>query len=268
MRRAFTLLEILTVIGIIGIVTATCVVGLGTGKEAARMKGASRDVFAAMRQARSIALVTKEPAIVTYSTVKRGEAFCGKVEIHSAKLLETRHGKAWTISGEEVELDPEAEETTTSLTKDGKSVVDAETKEDGSDFGESLADVLFAPIADEVMEGICLKVTFDDSSLDDDPESDRQKAKISVFSNADYLLGRFSDAREREKAESAASDEQTAETPADETQKAVSLTWEANGRCSRPHRVWIYREGTDPKEGVSVKVDRFGAAKILAAGED
>ena len=53
----------------------------------------------------------------------------------------------------------------------------------------------------------------------------------------------------------------------DEDQEPVSLVWEANGRCD-PHRVWVYLDGKKPESGLCIKVDRFGAAKILSGEEE
>ena len=66
-RRAFTLIELLVIIAVIGIMTTTAVLSVVSGQRAVRVKGATRDVFAAIRHARSTALVTQQPAIITYS---------------------------------------------------------------------------------------------------------------------------------------------------------------------------------------------------------
>lgn len=50
-------------------------------------------------------------------------------------------------------------------------------------------------------------------------------------------------------------------------QEPVSIVWEVNGR-TEPHQVWIYRDGSTPEKGLSIKVDRFGGAKVLGLGED
>ena len=54
---------------------------------------------------------------------------------------------------------------------------------------------------------------------------------------------------------------------ADEGQEPVSIVWEANGRCD-PHRVWVYLDGSTPDKGLCIKVDRFGAAKVVSDDED
>ena len=52
--------------------------------------------------------------------------------------------------------------------------------------------------------------------------------------------------------------------PAEEDfQEPVSIVWETNGRVE-PHQVWIYPDGAKPEDGLSIKVDAFGGAKVLA----
>ena len=55
--------------------------------------------------------------------------------------------------------------------------------------------------------------------------------------------------------------------PKAEDQGPVSVVWEANGRCD-PHRVWVYLDGSTPDKGLCIKVDRFGATKIVSADDD
>ena len=64
MRRAFTLIELLVIIGIMGLMVTVGIVNVRSGQGAARTRGAARDVYAAIRHARSTALVTMQPAIV------------------------------------------------------------------------------------------------------------------------------------------------------------------------------------------------------------
>ena len=52
-----------------------------------------------------------------------------------------------------------------------------------------------------------------------------------------------------------------------ELQEPVSVVWEVNGRVD-PHQVWIYPSGTPPDKGLSIKIDRFGAAKVVGDGGD
>ena len=293
MRKGFTLIEILTVVAIIGVVTGATVLGLSAGTSASKLRGAARDVFAAVRLARSEALVTGKPCVITYSTVRVDGEPCAKVDIVGAKLLGSSSVlTAQTISGETVRLDglpiEEERESRTSRAKgqhrtrsgsilrsadDGKSDATTEEETESAGEGESLEEILFAPISEDVVRGVCLKVTMGDDELDVDETEEKAKTKISVFSNVDYLIDRYKDAKreseEKEKAEKAAADDAGPSTvdSEDELQAPVSVGWEVNGQV-KPHRLWIYLQGEKPESGISIKIDRFGAAKVLSANEE
>ena len=62
----------------------------------------------------------------------------------------------------------------------------------------------------------------------------------------------------------AANDSKSAQPEAEEK----SLAWQVNGRCD-PHTIYIYAPGEDWREtDWRIRVDRFGAVKVLAKGED
>jgi hypothetical protein len=104
----------------------------------------------------------------------------------------------------------------------------------------------------------------DGDELEVGQDSARARPKISVFSNVDYLIGRFNDARrkaaENDAAAEAASEPQVVSEADD--QEEVSFVWEVNGR-TEPHKVWIYPDGSTPEKGLCIRVDRFGGAKVL-----
>jgi hypothetical protein len=234
------------------------IVNVRSGRSAARTRGAARDIFAAIRHARSTALVTMQPAVVTYSCVMEDDEPVAKIEIHSARILnvESDSGIVQTLSGEPVENGEKAGPAKGGE-KAGPDV--AEEKQ-----GETLEDILFAPISAEIVKGMRLKVAMgdDDAGLDG---AGQKKPKVSVFSNVDYLIGKFRDSRrpEKQKEPSADADAGKDAQPADQDlQKEVSVAWETNGRTD-PHRLWIYPDGSVPEKGLLIKVDRFGGVKVL-----
>ena len=102
MRRAFTLIEIIVVVAILAIMATAAVVGVRSGQDAARVKGATRDIMAAIRHARSMALVMMQPAIITYSTERDGDDVCAKITVDGAKLMSSGSSDTvQTLSGEE-----------------------------------------------------------------------------------------------------------------------------------------------------------------------
>lgn len=256
-RAAFTLIELLVIIAIIGIMVSVSVANVRAGQDLARIKSATRDVFATIRHARAVALVTQKPAIITYSTEMLDGEVRAKVEITSAELIKSKsRGRVVTLSGE---------------------VVSAGDGGDGGEGnGNTVEEVLFAPVSEEVMEGMRIKVTRGDEQLEATGTEEAAKSKISVFSNVDFLLGGYRDAKAKE-AESRKAETEAAAAGADKTAEAkpepeamgepVSVVWEVNGR-TEPHQVWIYPDGSAPEKGLSIKIDRFGGAKILGTGED
>lgn len=255
MRRAFTLIELLVIVAIIGIMVATSVVNIGAGQRAARIRGATRDIFAVIRHARSTALVTQQPSVITYSTVTVDDEVCAKVEINAAKILNADTvQRASTLSGETVSL----------FGDEGP---------DGDSGGLTVEDVLFAPISTDVVRGIRIKVLKDGEQLEYADDEAKARPKISVFSNVDYLIGKLKDAKAKEAEAKAKETEESGlsasqPTPDSSDQEPVSVVWEVNGR-TEPHKVWVFPDGSSPEKGLCISIDRFGAAKVLGGdGEE
>lgn len=244
------MIELLTIIAIMAAMVAVSVVSVRAGQTAARTRGAARDIFAMIRHARSSALITQQPAIITYSTEQVDGEVCAKVMVTGAKLIDNGAGKgAVTLSGKKVET------------------LEEETGEALGEGGQTIEDVLFAQISSDVVKGIRIKVLKEGESLGGEADEDAARPKISVFSNVDYLLGRFSEKqRETEEQEKSEDAEKTVETD-DEAQEPVSIVWETNGR-TEPHKVYVYQDGSKPEKGLCIAIDRFGGAKVLGSGED
>ena len=270
MRRAFTIVELMAVIAIIGMMVAVGVSSIVAGKGAARVKGATRDIFGSIRHARSTALVTGQPAIITYSTVKEDGEVMAKIELTAAKLFDSGvdRSKVQTLSGEP--LKGEGQELVHIEGSDAKSFDKDKEKSpskgapsDDAEDGLSVEDILFAPVNSEVVKGMRLKVVLGDEDMRE--ESPVRKTKVSMFSNVDYLIGRFKDAKAaQKKKEAEEKSEDAADKGADteENQEPVSVVWETNGRVE-PHQVWVYADGQKPEDGLLIRIDRFGAAKVL-----
>lgn len=261
MRRAFTLIELLAIVAIIGIMVAASVASVRQGQNAARIRGATRDIFALIRHARSVALVSQEPAIVTYSTVHEDDEVLAKIDVNCAKLMSTAGAvRAQTLEGETVVVGGEEPVADAAVGYGDEAVESGE--------GESVEDILFAPISSDVVRGIRIKVLMEDEELAEREEA-RAKPKISVFSNVDYLIGRFREAKREEAEKAKAAEEESAPVAAavEEDQAEVSVVWEVNGRTT-PHRVFVYADGRNPEDGLEIVIDRFGAAKVVSPGEE
>ena len=274
-RRAFTLIELLVVVAIIGIMTTAAVLSVTSGQRAVRVKGATRDVFAAIRRARSTALVTQQPAIITYSNdTVDGEPIV-KIEITSAKLFDSGvdRSQVQTLTGAPLNFGSTRESQRASSGKEG--AAKGRQSENENEDGRTVDEILFAPIDEDVVRGMRIKVlTGDALPANAGVTEERTKPKISVFSNVDYLLGRFKDAKaeaakqeaEKAAANGGAEEKDKGSQPADaaaEGEGPVSIVWETNGRVE-PHQVWIYPDGARPEDGLSIRVDRFGGAKVVS----
>ena len=268
MRRAFTLIEILVVVAILAIMATAAIVGVRAGQDAARVKGATRDIMAAIRHARSMALVMMQPAIITYSIGHVDDEVCAQIKVDGAKLMKSSSSDVvQTLSGETVRRDG-------SKVEDVKKLADVEGGESkdllGDNGGDTMEEFLFEPISSEVARGVRIKVVIGDE-LADVTESEQKSAnKISVFSNVDYLLGKYKE-KKTEDAKAAAEENMESAQPLTsaglDDQEPVSVVWEANGRCD-PHRVWVYLDGKSPESGLCINIDRFGAAKVLSSDGD
>ncbi len=248
--KGFTLIELLTIVAIIAIMVTVAVVGVNSGQQAARLRGATRDVFATIRQARSIALVTQQSTVITYSTAIEDEETVSRVVLDSVRLMaETSATTAQTLAGETVRLDGSTE---------AESPEEESALADGA--GESVEDILFAPIDEDLLRGIVIEVVKGDEL---ETSAELRQISSSAFSNADFVLGRYA----KPATNTVETTESATKVKAFETQAPVSIAWEPNGRCE-PHEVWIYPAGSDREKGLCIKVDRFGAAKVVSEEED
>ena len=253
-RRGFTLIELLVIVGIIGAMVTMSVVSIRAGQDAARVKGAARDVFATIRHARSLALVTQQPAVITYSTETVDGEPQAKITIDSAKIMNSGPAeRVETLSGEIV-----------SAGGGGG---------DGGGGGQSVEEILFAPIAEDVVRGVRLKVLADGEELEPTISEEARSSKISVFSTSGVIIDQYRRAQEKKskgegegEAESKSKGEVEVEGVG-EGEEPFSVVWEVNGRTD-PHKVWVHLDGETPDKGLCIRIDRFGAAKILAAGEE
>lgn len=270
MRRAFTLIELLVIVAIIGTMVTVAILSVQKGQAYARMRGSVRSVFATVRQARSIALVSGQPSVITFSTKKVDGDVKSTVEIASVKLMETKGGvRARSLNGEWRILDDDdsvPEEVSSGPGSSGEAQVQ-------SSGGVTSEEILFSPVSEEVLAGVCIKVVMADEEFEDSfsGTDEVKRSKISVFSNADFLLSGYKRAREdaakeREKADK---DQDGTGTQAPETEiveEDKSVAWQTNGRC-QAHTIYIYPDGGSLEDAWMIKVDRFGGVKVLEDGE-
>lgn len=264
MRRAFTLIEIIVIVMIIGLMATVSTVSIARGRAAARVKTATRSVLAMVRYARSTALVSRQPSVITYSTEVTDEVPNIRVEIVTADIFKgTRITRAWTLAGEEVQLGEVVDEMTVTNASGKVATVDVAAEDEEED---EIAEPLIVP-------GICLKVVMDGEELEETVTEEQKKSTISAWGTASgvikgYRKNRAAEEKAKEEEERAAAAAGKSAAGVDEaTKEPVSILWEVNGR-TEPHRLFIYREGTLPQKGWCIRVNKYGEAKMLAPGEE
>ena len=164
-RRAFTLLELMAIVAVMAAMVTVGVVSLNASRSATRVFAAGRDVMAMVRRARSLALVTQQPVVVTYSNTTVEDEPCASVVIQAKKLFSSskRQERVYNLAGEVV-LEPEPQ--------------------DSSAGGDTLEDVLSPEsIPSDVVKGLKLKV-LDESDELRLPENETRRSKISIFSTS------------------------------------------------------------------------------------
>ena len=233
MRRAFTLIELLLIVAIMSTMVTVGVVGLHASRGATRKFAATRDVMAMVRRARSMALVTQKSVVLSYANAMRDGEPCVTVEIQAAKLFSSKGGakRVETLAGEVV-----------------REAVAAEASEEA---GETLEDVLSPQgLPEDLAKGLKLKVIDTTSSLFL-PENETRHSKMSIFSTADHISRTLQTGEAKKDETAAASEVEDLDAP-------FRVVFSPNGMVSPPHRVWIYREGTPPEDGLVLNIDQFG----------
>ena len=268
MRRAFTLIELLVICAILATMTAIGVGSIVAGQGSARVKGATRDVFAAIRHARSTALVTGQRVLVNYSNETIDDEPAVKIEIVAAKIMSADGDRPqaqpyWVKDYKDL---PQQKTKLVNIREAAPS--DPADKTSGSE-GETLEEILFSPMDASVVKGMRIKVLKGDEAQSDET-AEQARSRISVFSNVDYLQNRYKEAKAeaakkeadvRGEAASQPLDKGDSSSSPDDMTEAVSVVWETNGAVE-PHKIWVYPDGKKPEDGLMLNIDAFGAVKV------
>ncbi len=235
---------------------------VGSGSASAQMKSATRRVLQLSRQARTMALLRQQAAVITYEEVYDGQSLVGgKVTIESRRQAAPRAsssgGQPLTLSGEIPEEDGEpvvySEDDENSISKEQELM--EKIVDDPRDYAPDKVDASdWDPDSPRSFRGIHLKVEL----LDDEGTAyGERKSRMSVFSNVDFL-------RRQARASSGSSDSTKEDGQSKDSvaaQEPVSIVYETNGRC-QPHRIKVWKDGADEDSGLTVTVDRFGKTKV------
>ena len=288
MKRAFTLIELLVICAILATMVAIGVGSILSGQGMARVKGATRDVYAAIRHARSTALVTGQRVLVNYSNETVEDEVCVKIEVVAAKIMNADGNRP---KPQPYYVQDYKELPTANRAQKGQKLVnirgseakgflsDGEAAPGGDSAaagGETIEEILFSPMSSSVVKGMRILVKKGDEALTDETAV-QTRSRISVFSNVDYLQNRYKEAKQAEKNGEAASsplqgkgadssksggDAASPTGSVNDMDETVSVVWETNGAVE-PHRIWIYPDGKKPEDGLQLNIDSFGAVKVL-----
>ena len=254
MRRGFTLIELLVICAILATMVSIGVGSIMSGQGTARVKGATRDVYAAIRHARSVALVTGQQVVVNYSNEKVDDETCVRIEVVAAKIMNADANRPqptpyWVEDYKEL---PQ------------KAKVTDEAKGEGEGGGETIEEILFSPMDASVIKGMRILVKKGDEALTDETAV-QVRSRISVFSNVDYLQSRYKEAKQEAKAKEEAKGEGEGDAGSgsvNDMDGEVSVVWETNGAVE-PHKIWIYPDGKKPEDGLMLNIDQFGGIKVV-----
>ena len=280
MRRAFTLIELLVICAILATMVSIGVGSILSGQGMARVKGATRDVYAAIRHARSVALVTGQRVLVNYSNEKVDDETCVKIEVVAAKIMSADGDRPqaqpyYVMDYKELlptdqsrkgqELVHIRGSDAKAFASDGKEETDSK-----SEGGESIEEILFSPMSASVVKGMRILVKKGDEVLTEETAV-QTRSRISVFSNVDYLQNRYKEAKKAEEGEQEGNQGGSGKDSSsplggsgsvNDMDETVSVVWETNGAVE-PHRIWIYPDGKKPEDGLQLNIDSFGGVKVL-----
>ena len=264
--RGFTLIELLVIVAILATMVTIGVGTLSSGQGMARVKGATRDVYATIRHARSTALVTGQQVLVNYSNEKIDDEVVLKVEVVAAKIMQAdSKGKPpqpyYVLDYKDLPNKPEKVQLVNI-----HEAADAQ-KPDGSsaNTGDTIEEILFSPMSEQVVKGMRILVKKGDEALADE-SVEQMKSRISVFSNVDYLQSRYHEAKAEAAKKNAQEESVNSTGSVNDMDETVSVVWETNGAVE-PHRIWIYPDGKKPEEGLQLNVDQFGGIKVVEGDE-
>ncbi len=277
MRQGFTLIELLVVVAIIGVMMAGALLSLGTGRDIARLRAASRGVAQMAHYANALALLRQRPVIITYTSEK------GEDDVPVMRIDVRLTGESMAAAGSSQPADPIYREVNSQDTSvAGAAVAMDEPDQDGGGGGEdaSVAEKtgLFftrqilnpAELAKEdavrVFEGVSMELELlgeDGAAVDErtagqlkDQAEGLLNNRITAIKAWSSLHGEIDTEDEKDKKED---EKKEGGTPEKEPDHVI---FETNG-CCQPHRITLRMAAEDGKtDGLKITVSRTGKVTI------
>ncbi len=273
MKRGFTLIELLVVVAIIGVMMAGALLTLGTGRDIAHLKEASRGVAQMAHYANALALLRQRPVVLSY-TQKTGEGgapiTCIDVRLSGESMAVTGGGKPAEpiyrkVEGQDTDLAGVAA-ATEAAAADGEEPGVTVAERTGAFFTRKILDPeeLAKEDASRVFEGISVELELlgEDGAVVDDRTAallrdqaggilNNRKTAIAAWSNTSGEIDIKGKGGTEEDENSAVQ-----EKPPDH------VIFETNGNC-QAHRVVLRMAGEDGKsDGLTITVSRTGKVTI------
>jgi len=277
MKRGFTLIELLIVVAIIGVMMAGALLNLGSGRDVARLKEASRGVAQMAHYANALALLRQRPVVVTY-TQKTGEGgapiTCIDVRLSGESMAVAGGGQP----AEPIYREVDGQDTSAA----GVQAAMEDAAEGGSGGGKSVAertgafftrqildpDELAKEDASRVFEGISLELELlgEDGAVVDDRTAALLKDQAEgILSNRKTAIAAWSNTRGE--IDTGKTEDEKDNAGSLEEQSPDHVIFETNGNC-QPHRVILRLAGEDVKsDGLPITVTRSGKV-IIGEPED
>ena len=270
MKRGFTLIELLIVVAIIGVMMAGALLNLGSGRDIARLKEASRGVAQMAHYANALALLRQRPVVLSY-TQKSGEGgrpvACIEVRLSGESMAVTGGGQP----AEPIYREVNSQDTSAAGVQAAMQDADSGDGATGGDSAAERAGVFFTrqilnpdelakEDASREFEGISLELELlgeDGAAVDDRTAAQLRDQAEGILNNRKTTLTAWSNTS-GEIDIKGKDDENISvqEKPPDH------VNFETNGNC-QPHRVVLRMEGEDAKsDGLTITVSRSGKVKI------
>lgn len=227
------------------------VISVRSGQEAFRLKGATRDILAKVRYARSVALVSRNSVKVTYSNTSVEGERAAKIDVQPLDdgfISDNVPSNIQTLSGKplsSIDLESKIEESKSGSNNEGS--------------GDTVVSMLKPEIDSSLVQGIAIKVIGSNEARMANHTQAQKRSRMSV-SGTNFKLKELSSAE--------SNSESVATKSLDSSVGEINeVIWSSLG-ITEEHTIYIYVEGADYTEGYKIHVDEMGGVKVYGPDEE
>ena len=279
MRRGFTLIELLVVVAIIGVMMAGALLTLGSGRDVARLREASRGVAQMAHYANALALLRQRSVVLSYTQKTDGNGApvaCIEVRLSGESMAVAAEGKPadpiyrevdgrdTSASGAQVAMQPENADADDSASPSA-------AERTGVFFTRRILDPdeLAKEDALREFEGVSMELELlgeDGAALDDRTAAMLKSQAEGILNNRKAAITAWSNISGEIDVKGGSAEKEEKGTVAERSPDHV--IFETNGNC-QPHRVVLRMAGEDGKsDGLAITVSRTGKVVIGDGEED